>query len=773
MKRRCGTVVVWLVGMSGLLACWAWGGRPLLADQPATCQEPVPVELTGTYCAELRAPEVGCQAWPDVEGGLRQKNLNTVQQAADLFSWQQFLALSWPAGAVRGTPDRHADFSQPGPRVWETWKEAYEIYLPDGAEPAPWDAPQPIPAGCEGATKMLQRTSKVDDEVDAVLQALPADGTLPATLKDQSGRLLRYEIRLNRPLFEYITDPARKLYDGERQAEAERIDFPVGSQLLKAAWRPVGPEEAPFFHTVEACVCDDGSRGQPHHCRKQTMGLAGWHLATKTSSAPQWIWSTFEQVDNVVSTHGAVPPLNDPSCPAALCPPNRQTPLSIPNQVRRVIQIPSAQPECSRSGAAVDDVAVLNSDVQKTLASLGSELQSYELVGSQWARPRSERSASDASVVPVASHTPLAAARADFDTFPTLLANTTMETFSQETSSCMGCHAMARTLNPHRFVSSDFSFTLNNAHPRPQGALCDDVEASVSCSDTILPPPRRPRTAWEREHWSEILAGFRYTTETYELVGKRYVGSKLHCQSCHLNGGGNRDAAWWVDMWTVYDYPKTTQLQQRINGCFERSMNGHAICSTENGPADCEKSPIMRSLIVYMKWLTDSYDHDRPDRRTGQPVEGYPPTVVADGDVEHGRRVFAQKCAFCHNARGQGRYQSDTYFRPALWGPDSFNACAGMAQAKNFVPFVRWNMPYTSGGLLTDREANDLAAFVGAQCRPGKPGVGPDGEPCSLTPACVDGAQPTMGPGAAEGSPVRLFPAWPESEVKTLPADLR
>jgi hypothetical protein len=27
------------------------------------------------------------------------------------------------------------------------------------------------------------------------------------------------------------------------------------------------------------------------------MRLAGFHLMTKTPSAPQWIWSTFEQVD--------------------------------------------------------------------------------------------------------------------------------------------------------------------------------------------------------------------------------------------------------------------------------------------------------------------------------------------------------------------------------------------------------------------------------------------------------------------------------------------
>lgn len=728
-----------VLGLSGL---WVSGLGTSRADSraepAATCAEPVPVPLTGTFCADLTAPEVSCTPWPDVEGGLAQSNLNTVQQAADLFSWQQFLALSWPAGAERGTPDRSASVSDPGPRVWETWKEASEIYLPAGQAPPPWDAARPIPAGCRGVSKLLPRVTKVDDVVDAVLQALPADGTLPATLKDQDGRLVRYEVLLNRPLFDAITGD--ELYDGEVQARAERIEFPVGSQLLKAAWRAVGPDEAPFFHTVEACVCDDGPLGQPGHCRPETMGLAGWHLMTRTASAPQWIWSTFEQVDNVVSTHGAVSPLADPHCPEELCPPNRQTPLTMPTQVRRVIQIPGAEPDCSKPRAAVDDLVTLNGDVQKTLAEMGSVFENYELVGTQWARPWPSTDA--------------AAARSEFDVLPTVLANTTMETFSQETSTCMGCHSMARTLAPHRFVSADFSFTLNNAEPRPRGALCDEVEASVSCSDSILPPPDRPRNAWERQNWATILDGLRYTTETYESVGPRYVRAQLHCESCHLDGGGNRDAAWWVGMWDAYDYPATTDLQDRINGCFERSMNGRAVCSTAHGPEDCEDSPVMRSLIVYMKWLTDSYYRHRPH---GTPARGYPETVVAGGDAERGGRVFAQKCAFCHGVQGQGRYDSDTYFRPALWGPDSFNACAGMAKAKNFVPFVRWNMPYTSGGLLTDREANDLAAFVGSQCRPGKGGIGPDGEPCSLTPACVDGIQPQSGPHAAQGSPVVVF----------------
>ncbi|MCB1057396.1 MAG: hypothetical protein KDD11_17990, partial [Acidobacteria bacterium] len=110
MTRRSRIAFGCIVGMSGL---WLWA-EPVFAKETASCKDPVQVELTGTFCAELKPPEVSCRAWADVEGGLAQENLNTVQQAADLFSWQQFLALSWPAGKVRGTPDPTASFSDTG-----------------------------------------------------------------------------------------------------------------------------------------------------------------------------------------------------------------------------------------------------------------------------------------------------------------------------------------------------------------------------------------------------------------------------------------------------------------------------------------------------------------------------------------------------------------------------------------------------------------------------------------------------------------------------------
>src|ERR1700738_1493664 len=37
-------------------------------------------------------------------------------------------------------------------------------------------------------------------------------------------------------------------------------------------------------------------------CSDMRVGLVGLHIVQKTPTRPQWIWSTFEQVDNVPSS---------------------------------------------------------------------------------------------------------------------------------------------------------------------------------------------------------------------------------------------------------------------------------------------------------------------------------------------------------------------------------------------------------------------------------------------------------------------------------------
>jgi cytochrome c len=629
-------------------------------DLPVICDTP------------LKVPRVTWQMPADVEGGLKQKNLNVVQRATDLFAWQEFLALNWPAAkGARGVPDRDLTITSPGPRVWETWKETSEVYLPDGAEPPPWDAPEPLPAQLkgQGPAKVLFRRTKVDEVLHDDFQPTKADGTLPATLTDQRGRVVRFEIRMNRVLFDYVRN--KGLYHAGKQAAAAAIRVPDGAMLIKAAWREVGAEDEARFYTATAYVSDNPDRRRAKF-QKRKVGLVGFHIMHKTPSASQWIWSTYEQVDNV---RGENPSFYNPRC--VDCPTNRQTQPGFPNQVTRLIPIPSRDPDCDQPAQAVDNIVALNRGVQKGLPD--SVWRHYELVGTQWPVPNSQ-----------AERTPVTV----FAVRPTLLGNTTLETYIQPTSSCMGCHAMARTTNPVAFVSADFSFTFADALPR-------------QINPRLIPRPAKPVSAWDHARWNDILRGYQLSAQTYELLPEFVPTARLHCGSCHLNAGGNPDAAWWVGMTKKYDYPKTTRLQQRINGCFERSLHGKPL------PLDGQ-DPNMNALLLYMQWL----DEQAQVLKISAPASVFPPLETLKGDASRGQAVFIQHCAFCHGADGQGRYESNTYYRPALWGPHSFDRQAGMAQPGKFAAFVHGNMPLGAGGLLTAQQAWDLAAFVDGQKRP-------------------------------------------------------
>jgi cytochrome c len=126
----------------------------------------------------------------------------------------------------------------------------------------------------------------------------------------------------------------------------------------------------------------------------------------------------------------------------------------------------------------------------------------------------------------------------------------------------------------------------------------------------------------------------------------------------------------------------------------------------------------MTAMLRYITWLDD--------QKAREPIcpavsHGYPDLPAMKGDAERGAGTFLAKCAVCHGREGEGRYMNDTYFRPALWGPHSFNVSAGMFADPAFLAaFVRWNMPLGAGGSLTDREAWDLQAFLHSKPRPGR-----------------------------------------------------
>src|SRR5262245_8595981 len=207
-----------------------------------------------------------------------------------------------------------------------------------------------------------------------------------------------------------------------------------------------------------------------------------------------------------------------------------------------------------------------------------------------------------------------------------------------------------------------------------------------------------------------IRYGKNVLTQT-QVYARAYVGNGLNCSSCHLNGGTKAYSAPWLGLWGVFpEYRarngQVNALQDRVNDCFERSMNGKPL------PFDSDE---MRGILAYVWWLSK-------DVPTGVEVPGRGFARIDTSrtpDADRGKALYAEKCIPCHGVDGQGLAgPNGEYLFPALWGPKSFNIGAGMARLNTAAAFTKANMPFGQDNTLTDQEALDVAAYFTRQPRP-------------------------------------------------------
>ncbi|MFO7610659.1 MAG: c-type cytochrome, partial [Candidatus Krumholzibacteriia bacterium] len=165
---------------------------------------------------------------------------------------------------------------------------------------------------------------------------------------------------------------------------------------------------------------------------------------------------------------------------------------------------------------------------------------------------------------------------------------------------------------------------------------------------------------------------------------------------------------------------KVAGLDERINGCFERSLNGKAM------PLDSRE---MMAIVAYMDWLSK----DMPEDAYGLATPGFEgPNRKAD--VEHGEEMYNRFCMSCHGRGGEG-YQSmsagdsGSYIAPALWGDDSYNNGAGMNRLLTTAAFVHSNMPLGTvwnRPEISNEAAYDVAAYLSSKERPKMSGLEDD-----------------------------------------------
>ncbi|MEG0413971.1 MAG: c-type cytochrome [Comamonas sp.] len=232
-------------------------------------------------------------------------------------------------------------------------------------------------------------------------------------------------------------------------------------------------------------------------------------------------------------------------------------------------------------------------------------------------------------------------------------------------------------------------------------------------------PFETPRLAnmLNEKNAEQLIYGARLNIETRDLLPKN-VGNALNCASCHLNAGTVADGSPYIGISAFFPgyaprAGRTITLQDRINGCFLRSMNGKPL------PLDSDE---LKAMVALFDWMRNETKPE--DKVEGRGVGKVSTDIIPN--AENGKKIYSAQCALCHGSDGEGiKNAKGQWVYPPLWGDESFNIGAGMARTYTAAAFVKRNMPIAmhnkfplGQGGMTDQEAVDVAEYFSHQPRP-------------------------------------------------------
>lgn len=206
-------------------------------------------------------------------------------------------------------------------RVWETLKPTDQVFLSNGAAPLPYAQRTPLPTAVQSAAQAAgMDMNRVFHEINSTQQVdgliVQMGGSVPAA---QRGKPVRFQLLMSQDTFDYIV--AKQVYNVNGQAALTAdLNFTPPSWEIKTAWLWIG-QDAAYKSTLQ----NDGYYiGQAYYRNKDGSyevgyaALSGMHVINKLF--PEWVWTTFENVNNpkYTVTNGApAAPLTNSTGPTA------------------------------------------------------------------------------------------------------------------------------------------------------------------------------------------------------------------------------------------------------------------------------------------------------------------------------------------------------------------------------------------------------------------------------------------------------------------------
>lgn len=444
------------------------------------------------------------------------KPANDVQTPFDNMAWQMFVALNWAASAAKQPPAR--GLTAKGPRVWQKYRKVNSLF-----------GNSPVTAGCTSALALPVFSIGSDGHGNPMPnneEYFQASTNLP--LIDINGNWTIFERRVNDIEAQYLLapngQPSQTLTTMTGQAnfiqsnpKGASFTASAGSPLgkkgsieIKTAWRILDKsagDDPSRYYTQSAIIAVPGDlvSGGNKICASVTLGLVGMHIiqrnpvvAQNGNLLPQWIWATFEHVDNApmaqspcnvrngcgtnVSTNwinqatcGSAAPsgtvrysfynqnsgvqgTNIGPAPSSTNPPHYPWNSTAP-YAQGATTPATAMPQATRCWSIYPTTAQLNTQWRHALAGFKTPFQNYMLIGTQWG----------GDVEPEEGN-PLPA-----NAVPAMLSNITLETYIQNYTgsnpnlpgpgSCIGCHSGGTLVAGTNPPTSDFSFLPLLAQP--------------------------------------------------------------------------------------------------------------------------------------------------------------------------------------------------------------------------------------------------------------------------------------------------------------------